>query len=349
MKKKIAVIGSGFFGSTISLILSKKFKIDLYEKEKSILGGASFANQLRFHHGYHYPRSQRTAKEVFKNKNSFIKYYGKDILGKTKNYYGLSSVNTKTTFFKYLKFLKKNNLSFKIVKLKEFSSLINGQIISKENNLNYFLIKKKIERLIKKNDINLYLNKEFKFKNISNYHKIILCTYSQNNFILKNLGIKKLRKFKFELVEKIVIKLPKFYKNKSYMVLDGEFVSLDPYLGTKYHLLSDVKFSKLETTEGFFPYFKNNRIKYLNKKLIKNIRISNFKYFINNSSRYLPFLKKSKYIGSFYVIRTLLPNKEKTDERLNYLQEYNKKIITVFSGKWNTAVSVAYRLLKSIK
>lgn len=124
--------------------MSKKFKIDLYEKEKSILGGASFANQLRFHHGYHYPRSQRTVKEVFKNKNSFIKYYGKDILGKTKNYYGLSSVNTKTTFFKYLKFLKKNNLFFKIVKLKEFSSLINGQIISKENNLNYFLIKKKL-------------------------------------------------------------------------------------------------------------------------------------------------------------------------------------------------------------
>jgi predicted NAD/FAD-binding protein len=30
---KIAIIGSGYFGSTIALILSKKHNIDLYEKE----------------------------------------------------------------------------------------------------------------------------------------------------------------------------------------------------------------------------------------------------------------------------------------------------------------------------
>jgi predicted NAD/FAD-binding protein len=31
---KIAIIGSGYFGSTIALILSKKHNVDLYEKEK---------------------------------------------------------------------------------------------------------------------------------------------------------------------------------------------------------------------------------------------------------------------------------------------------------------------------
>ena len=34
MKKKIAIIGSGFFGVTAALILSKKYEIDLYEKKK---------------------------------------------------------------------------------------------------------------------------------------------------------------------------------------------------------------------------------------------------------------------------------------------------------------------------
>lgn len=353
IKKKIAVIGSGFFGTTISLILSKKFDIDLYEKEKSILRGASLANQLRFHFGYHYPRSRKTVKIISKSNKSFLKYYGYDILGKTKNFYGVTSLNTKTTFLRYLSFLKKNKLFFKITNTKEFSHLINGQILTKEKNLNYFLIKKKIQKLIKKSNINLLLNTQFKKKYISSYDKIILCTYSQNNFLLKNLvggeAGKILRKMKYELVEKIVIKLPKFYENKSYVVLDGEFACVDPYLGTNYHLLSDVKFSKLEIVKGFYPNFRNYKKKYLNKKLIKNIRISHFKYFIKNSSKYLPFLKKSKYIGSFYVIRTLPFNKEKTDERLNYLQEYNKKIITVFSGKWNTAVNVAHRLLKYIQ
>ena len=38
---KIAIIGSGYFGSAIALILSKKHNVDLYEKEKDILNGAS--------------------------------------------------------------------------------------------------------------------------------------------------------------------------------------------------------------------------------------------------------------------------------------------------------------------
>ena len=38
------------------------------------------------------------------------------------------------------------------------------------------------------------------------------------------------------------------------------FVCIDPYLGTNYHLLSDVKNSKLETKIGKFPFF-NIKIK----------------------------------------------------------------------------------------
>tara|TARA_B100000780_G_scaffold261512_1_gene213995 strand:- start:237 stop:365 length:129 start_codon:yes stop_codon:yes gene_type:complete len=32
IKKKIAIVGAGLFGCTISLILSKKYDVDLYEK-----------------------------------------------------------------------------------------------------------------------------------------------------------------------------------------------------------------------------------------------------------------------------------------------------------------------------
>ena len=73
MEKKIAIIGSGFFGVTLALILSKNHKIDLFEKKKTILNGASKANQMRFHRGYHYPRSIKTLNEVKKfNKTKFF-------------------------------------------------------------------------------------------------------------------------------------------------------------------------------------------------------------------------------------------------------------------------------------
>ena len=40
----------------------------------------------------------------------------------------------------------------------------------------------------------------------------------------------------------------------SYVVVDGKFVCLDPYLGTNYHLLSDVRYSKIEVIKKLYHY-----------------------------------------------------------------------------------------------
>ena len=126
--------------------------------------------------------------------------------------------------------------------------------------------------------------------------------------------------------------------------MDGDFVCVDPYLGTDYHLLSDVKLSKLETVTSIFPKFISSKKRFLNKGIIKDIKISKFKKFISNSSKYLPFLKQSKYIGSMFVVRALKKNKEKTDERVTSINYHNKKIISIFSGKWNNCVYLAKNL-----
>lgn len=349
MKKKIAIIGAGFFGVSIAFFLSKKYKVEIFEKSSQILNGASKANQLRYHLGYHYPRSVKTVKEVQLMNKEFLKYYGKDVFGNTKNFYGISIKKTKTSFQKYLSFLKNNKLKYRIIKKnKDFSRNIEGTIISEEKNLNYFKIKKKIYRILKKKKIKVHLNKEFTKSICKDFSKIIIACYDQNNKVLQKIGVKPKKKFKFELIEKIIIKLPEYYKNKSYMVLDGKFVSLDPYLGTNYHLLSDVRFSKLEIIKNYLPTFKNKKKTYLNKGIIKNIKQSKFKKFIENSSKYLPFLTKAKYIGSFFVVRAIEIGKEKTDERLNSIRFYEKKkIITIFSGKWNTSIGLAKFILKN--
>ena len=190
MKKKIAIIGSGFFGVAAALLLSKKHEIDLYEKKKTILNGASKANQMRFHQGYHYPRSIETLNEVKKFNKSFIRFYGTDILGKTNNYYAVSKHKSKTNYIKYIKFLKKNKLFFKKVKNTNFSGNVSEPILSDEKNLNYFTIKKKILSKIRKSKINLILNKKIQKKDIVNYDMIIIACYDQNNIVLKDLGVK---------------------------------------------------------------------------------------------------------------------------------------------------------------
>lgn len=340
---KIAIIGAGFFGITLGLILSKKHDVEIFEKSDSILQGASSSNQFRFHHGYHYPRSQKTVNEIKNSKDQFISYFGSNVFGKTKNYY-LVAKKSKINFLKYKNFLIKNKLFFKIIKNSFKKDFIEKCILSDEKILNYFYFKKKIKQKIKNSKLKLNLKKNFNKKNIKKFDKIILATYANNNFILRKLGIKKLNEFKFEFVEKILIRLPKKYKDTSYVVVDGNFVCVDPYLSTKYHLLSDVKNSKLETVTGKFPKFKHRNKKYLNKGVIKNLKISQFNNFIERSKNYLPFLENAKYIGSIFVVRAIMKNKEMTDERTSSILNHSNKILSILSGKWNNCVYLAKNL-----
>ena len=181
-----------------------------------------------------------------------------------------------------------------------------------------------------------------------NYDKIILATYKNNNNILNNLGYKIKSKFRYELVEKIGIKLPKKYKNISFVVMDGNFVCVDPYIGTPYHLLSNVKHSKIKIIKNLSAKFEKKYNPLLIKTKIYNHKFTKFKKFVKDGSKFLPFLKFSKYIFSFFVVRTIKANVEKFDERTNLIQIYNNKIITVLSGKWNTCVSEAKKLEKLI-
>ena len=343
---KIAIIGSGFFGTTLGLYLSKKNEVTIYEKEKTILNGASAANQYRFHLGYHYPRSKKTITEINKSKKLFTSFNGLKVFEKTENYY-LIAKKSKTSFIKYKSFLKKNRLYNKNVNIINLSRKIDKVILSNEKILNYFKYKKTLLQKIQKSNLKLKLNTVFQKKDLNNYDKVIIATYSNNNLVLKKLDIRKLQKYKFELVEKIVIKLPKRFSNKSYVVVDGKFVCVDPYLGTNYHLLSDVKLSKLEISTGYYPNFKNKKKRYLCKGMIKNIKVSRFNQFIKRSSTYLPFLKEAKYVGSFFVVRTIQKNKEKTDERVTSIVNHSNKITSILSGKWNNCVYLAkYFIIK---
>ena len=132
------------------------------------------------------------------------------------------------------------------------------------------------------------------------------------------------------------------------MVIDGQFVCLDPYLGTNYHLLSHNKFSKIEIKKSKYPSFYSKKKKYLNSGLIKNRKISKYDKFIKDGSKYLPFLKNSKYFSSFFVTRAINLNKEKTDERINEIKVHKNKVITIFSGKWNTCVDISHQIKKII-
>jgi hypothetical protein len=45
-----------------------------------------------------------------------------------------------------------------------------------------------------------------------------------------------------------------------------------------------------------------------------------------------------------FVVRALKKNKEKTDERTTSVYFHTKKILSIFSGKWNNCIYLAKNL-----
>ena len=146
---KIAIIGAGFSSCSIGLDLSKKHEVDLYEKESIILSSSSAYNQMRFHSGYHYPRSQKTFNEIQKSKKSFLKFYRQNMFGNTNNYYNIPILKSKTSTIKYKKFLDKNKLFYKKVDNDNFfNKKIHSSFLVKEQILNYLKLKKQVAKKI---------------------------------------------------------------------------------------------------------------------------------------------------------------------------------------------------------
>src|SRR3989344_8434059 len=109
---KIAVVGAGLFGITIAYNLTKKYKVDLYEKESDVLKAASGINQFRLHKGYHYPRSPETVLSSIKSLDSFHKEFQKAIIRNVSHYYCIAKRNSLTTSKEYIDFCKGNKLEF---------------------------------------------------------------------------------------------------------------------------------------------------------------------------------------------------------------------------------------------
>ena len=112
------------------------------------------------------------------------------------------------------------------------------------------------------------------------------------------------------------------------------------------HNLIELNIKKQQNIKEIFisPIFKHKNNKYVNRGIIKNLKVSQFTNFLSRSSDYLPFLKDAKYIGSMFVVRAIMKNKEKTDERTSIIKIHSKKIISILSGKWNNSVYLAKSL-----
>ena len=337
----IDVVGGGIFGVTCAWMLSKNgYYVRLYEKNSDIISSASAINQYRLHRGYHYPRSDETALLSKVGEKSFLEHYGDTIIQDVENHYCIASKDSKVTKEQFLRFMERIDLEYEEVD----TDLVKKETIDLCVKVKELLFDSDKLRDVCKDLLGMYCVKVFTNREYKNIHGnlVVNCTYSNKN----ELSIDK-KDLQFELCEKPVIKLPKKFRNKSFVIMDGPFMCIDPYGDTDYHVMGNVVHAIHERSISNFPNIPSKYEKMLNSGVVKDCKevtkieefMKTFDFFFGNA--------KWKHIGSMFTIRTVLPNREHDDARPTFY-ERNNGVIDVLSGKIGTCVDLAQKIVDDL-
>lgn len=348
---KIAVVGAGIFGITMALKLSRRgHRVDLFEKDRDILRGASGVNQFRLHRGYHYPRSVLTARGARDSLSSFREEYAGAVLEDFQHYYCIANDESLTSAYQYLAFCKDLQLEYQEASLdsfmkKDFVALcveVKESLIDPEA-LRIICLEKLYQA-----GVNLHLGVEADETTIAAYDFEVIATYSNINRFLKDFPEAQ-RDYQFELCEKPVVRLPSLFDGKSIVILDGPFMCIDPFGRSGLFVLGNVVHAIHESNIGKFPDVDGRLAHLINNSVIPNPPVTQFDRFVASGVRFFPELKAAEHVGSMFTIRTVLPYREDTDERPTIVERVGERIITVFSGKLGTCVEAADRVVELIE
>jgi len=356
MKNKIIIIGAGIHGLTSAISLAENnFDVTVIEKNQDILQGTSRSTHNRAHLGYHYPRSKNTAIECIEGLKCFKEKYPNSLVY-PETYYFIEK-ESQTSFNDYLKFCNELKIPYEIKipdkKLLNYDHIEGGikvpEPIFHMNNIHKDLIKK-----IKHHNINIKtFSKLIDFEESSNGYYLITkehnktekyftniiinATYAYSNNILKILDLEEdMTKYYLQHTEIPIMKSKKLLPSMT--IMDGKFFSILNYANEdpNLYLLYDVVNSVLENKENI----------YLEEKTFS----SNLNKIIEHGCNYFPFLKKLKYIKSWYGTRPI-PIDVKGDARGTRIKSHKKYpgIYSILEGKFISALLIANEITSLIK
>ena len=340
---KVLVVGGGIFGTTASVALATSgFNVTLHEELDSIMKCASDINQYRLHRGYHYPRSKSTAQECLDGLKSFKRKYGASVVnGNVNHFYAISSRDSMVSKEEYLKFLYEMGLEYNV------NEPFNGTDLTVEVGEELFDSEKlrvQVTQKMKGAGVNVVLNKHTTKEDFDDYDYVVIATYAKINELLDESI-----QYQYEVVEKPVVKLPKEYKNKSVVVMDGPFMCLDPYKDG-YHVLGHVEHAIHSTNVGDYPMVLNKHIVgYLNNGVIHNPKVTKINKFIEAGMEFFEDFDKLEHIGSMFTVRTVLAHREHDDARPTIVTQEAHNVYTIFSGKIGTCVQAANELVRRLQ
>jgi len=357
------IIGAGLYGLYSAMFSGSQGQhILVLECDPTPFRRATYINQARVHHGYHYPRSISTAMKSAGYFERFNKDYDFCINREFEKIYATSSQYSWSDGEQFKRFCKAAGIPCEELHPERFfkSRMCDGAFLTREYTYDamilkdYFLGKlaglsgveirygvtiKKIEQL--QDAYSIFMDDGIEYQT----GFLLNATYAGTNQILDMVGYEKFG-IKYELCEIILCNVNEKLRRYGFTVMDGPFFSIMPFGKTGLHSLTSVTFTPHTTSYDGVPTFpcQEKTGGYCSPFRLGNCNDcpakpeTAFPYMANLARKYLKDEFEFSYKSSLFSMKPILMSSEIDDSRPTVIRTYSKNptFIGVLSGKINT-------------
>jgi hypothetical protein len=338
---RIDVIGAGIFGCTAAIHLKREgYEVEVYERSDDILTGATGHNQFRLHRGYHYPRSPQTGRQCRAGNESFMQEYGNAVIRpsrRNQQVYAIARENSKTAAGGFDHFCRDEGLPARITEVRE--PMLNPETVDMawnvlESRVDIVRLKTIVQGKLDELEIPVHFGKEVKRGTPGENVVNVYATYKP--------PANPQATYRFQVVEKPVLRFPDIWQDLSVVVMDGPFCCVDPLGASGFsvmgHVTKSIHWAGTVEPPAWFPKL-NQGIVRLDDSLWPEMR--------EDAIRYMPFVEKADYRGSFLTMRCVMDDPD--DARPTEVTEEGERQYRIFSGKLGTCVDAARQVVRKVR
>jgi glycine/D-amino acid oxidase-like deaminating enzyme len=356
-ERDAVVVGGGFFGCMAALELSRRYRhVVLLEQGDDLLQRASYRNQARVHHGYHYPRSLRTALRSRINFPRFVERFDFCIERGFDKYYAVARQFSKVTARQFRNFFAHIQAPLTPAPA-AIHRLFNSDLIEEVFRVTEYAfdadrLRDGLRQQLLDANIDIQLQTEAirvqgrpggrllltaqapQGQSELLTREVFNCTYANLNGLLAASGLP-LIPLQQEWTEMALVQVPEPLARVGVTVMCGPFFSLMPFPPRRLHSLSHVRYTPHAAWQIRNPKSEiRNPNETESSKSEKNkhfgfrisdfgFRVSHFTWMIRDAARYLPILNECRYVDSLWEIKTVLPRSEHDDSRPILFQRHH--------------------------
>jgi hypothetical protein len=329
---RAAVVGAGVYGCTVAAGLARAgHRVDLYERHQGLLLGATRGNQARLHAGFHYPRSPETAAAAQADAERFAARFPRAVDWGHRHHYAVARSGSLTSAQAYLDFC--DGLGGHVV---TDPPLLHGTsvcVLVGEAFVNVGWLRAQLRGELRAEGVTVHLGAE-----------VAPDTLDHDLVVVAAYGRGWPAPLRWEVCEVALVEAGPHYVGRSFVVVDGPFVSLDPVADQpRLHALYDVASSVHASNTGMAPEVPEHLAPLLDRGQVPTAH-TRVDAMWATARRFLGHLGMVRYHGSLFTVRAVLPDVDATDTRPTLFHR-DGRVVHVLAGKIDGAVAAAERVV----